>query len=93
MSRIRKVCKHCGSINVRADAYVEWNKERQDWEIFTVYDKGSVCEDCDGECTIVDVPDEDIKNNIPLTREAVMSDTGDIQEKIAITNKTISDEW
>ena len=93
MSRIRKVCKHCGSVNVRADAYVEWNEESQDWEIFTVYDKGSVCEDCDGECTIVDVSDEEAKDNTPLTREAVMCDAEDIQAKTIITHKTISDEW
>ncbi len=57
------VCLACGSQNVKADAYAEWNHKAQAWEISATFDKGSVCEDCDGETSIEwragDPPDED----------------------------------
>jgi hypothetical protein len=53
MAKLRMVCAECGSDNVLADAYAAWNFEAQCWEVHgDVFDKGSVCEECDGECSI-----------------------------------------
>ncbi len=53
--KITKVCGTCGSEDVRGDAYAAWSVEDQQWELCgDVFDKGSVCEDCEGECSIVD---------------------------------------
>ena len=53
--KIKKVCSTCGSENVLADAYAQWNVEKQDWELANVFDKNSYCGGkCDGECNIVD---------------------------------------
>jgi hypothetical protein len=52
---ITKVCSTCGSESVLADAYAEWNKESQKWELLEVFDKGHFCHDCDGDCSIKDV--------------------------------------
>jgi|2_EtaG_2_1085320.scaffolds.fasta_scaffold354327_1 hypothetical protein len=56
---VTKVCRYCGSENVLADAYAQWNKEDQEWEVRTVYDKGHYCDDCDGETSIKDKIIED----------------------------------
>jgi hypothetical protein len=54
MTKVRKVCKTCGSENVVSDAYVSWNVETQDWDIVeSVFDM-EFCYDCEGETTVVD---------------------------------------
>ena len=49
--RIRVVCSYCGGTHVKADAYAIHNEEKQIWELSDVYDKGSYCDDCDGDCS------------------------------------------
>ena len=46
-------CKHCGSTRVFRDAWTEWDEKLQEWVIQNVFDD-AFCEDCDGECTIVE---------------------------------------
>ena len=62
--KVRKVCSHCGSENVLADAHALWNVEEQKWELANVFDKGHFCNQCDGECSIKEVPVEVI--SIPV---------------------------
>lgn len=45
----KPICRACKSDDVRADAYAEWNVEKQEWEISATFDKGAVCETCGGE--------------------------------------------
>jgi hypothetical protein len=52
--RVKMVCEICGSDDVLADAYAEWNVETQEWELQNTFDKGSWCNACDGECRIID---------------------------------------
>lgn len=52
MKREKPVCSHCGSDDVRADGYAAWNVETQEWELVATFDKGSVCEACEGECSL-----------------------------------------
>lgn len=53
--RITMVCENCGSENVKADAYAEWDRDNQMWTLSgDPFDKGSYCEDCDGECSIIE---------------------------------------
>lgn len=54
--RVRMVCRHCRSTNVKADAYAEWNEDSQQWEVSATFDKGGYCDDCDGETRIVEEP-------------------------------------
>lgn len=54
MSKIRKVCKHCGSDDVRKDAWVEWDEDKQEWVLADVYDSFDYCVKCEGETTIQD---------------------------------------
>ena len=49
--RTKPVCAHCGSADVRADAYAAWNVDSQAWEITTTFDNHD-CEDCGGECSL-----------------------------------------
>lgn len=56
MNKVRKVCKHCGSSDVRKDAWAEWDEDKQEWVLSDVYDN-EFCVVCDGETTI---NDEDI---------------------------------
>lgn len=55
--RQHMVCATCGSENVQADAFASWNFETQSWEIAQTFDKGSYCDDCDGECHIDEIDD------------------------------------
>lgn len=52
--KVRMVCSHCGGDRVRRDADATWNADSQQWELAGVYDKGSTCDDCGGECRIVE---------------------------------------
>jgi len=47
-------CKECGGDDLRWDAYAIWNKVSQKMELLTNFDH-VVCEDCEGECTIVEI--------------------------------------
>lgn len=46
------VCATCGSRDVKADSFSAWDIESQSWESVTIFDKGHVCENCGGECSI-----------------------------------------
>lgn len=48
----KPVCSECGSDDVKADAYAEWRVDLQEWQVQNTFDKGSVCEDCGGECRL-----------------------------------------
>lgn len=50
---LTKVCKQCGSEDVKHDAWAVWDTENQCWELDAWFDK-AYCSDCDGECTIID---------------------------------------
>lgn len=53
-TRVQMICKYCGSDQVLADAYVKWDIETQEWEVANIFEKGAVCEVCDGETRIVE---------------------------------------
>jgi hypothetical protein len=48
---LKPVCAVCGSENVVADAWAEWDVEKQDWELRSTFDD-KFCEDCEGECSV-----------------------------------------
>ena len=50
--KVRKICDECGSENVNCDAFAQWSVEDQEWQLSSTFDKGSTCDDCDGECRI-----------------------------------------
>ena len=58
------VCSHCGSHDVRADAYAEWDVQTQKWELVQTFEKGAYCIPCDGETSIA-------WNDIPLAQETL----------------------
>ena len=49
---VTKVCADCGSADVLADAFAEWDFANQCWTVQSVMDKGHYCLACDGECRI-----------------------------------------
>ena len=53
MNKIRKVCKHCGSSDVRKDAWAEWDEDKQEWVLAEFFDN-DYCMTCDCETRIVD---------------------------------------
>ena len=55
--KVRKVCKECGSDNVKKDAWAEWDENRQRWSLGETFQQEFCC-DCDGETTIIDEPIE-----------------------------------
>jgi hypothetical protein len=50
--KVRMVCGHCKSENVKSDAYAAWDVKRQQWALACTFDKGAYCDDCDGETSI-----------------------------------------
>jgi hypothetical protein len=54
MPKIKIVCSHCGSDDVRRDADAVWSNEAQEWELCAVYDHGT-CEQCGGEASLDEV--------------------------------------
>jgi len=53
-SRIHFLCAGCGSPDVRADAYTEWDVEAGAWVLHSVYDD-KTCETCGSSCNLVEV--------------------------------------
>lgn len=51
--KVIPVCSTCGSDDVRCDAYGAWDAKEQRWELSASFEKGSVCEDCGGECSVL----------------------------------------
>ncbi|MES2906700.1 MAG: hypothetical protein V4691_06710 [Pseudomonadota bacterium] len=47
--KILMVCAECGSDDVLADAYAEWNVDAQKWELQNAFDKGAYCNSCEQE--------------------------------------------
>ena len=56
MAKTIAVCSHCGSHDVRADAYAEWDVQSQQWELAQTFEKGAFCGKCDGETTVAWAP-------------------------------------
>lgn len=52
---IRMICGTCGSEDVQADAFASWDFATQSWTIDQTFDKGSVCNDCGGDCSIDEI--------------------------------------
>ena len=65
---INKTCSTCGGENILVDAYVEWNKTKQEYVIQNIFDY-AYCVDCDGETTICEVEiehnQENDRNEVP----------------------------
>lgn len=53
MERIKIPCATCGSEEVRRNCDAAWSVEEQRWEITALFDSYT-CEDCGGECGIVE---------------------------------------
>ena len=51
------ICSHCGSDNVRADAYASWSSEEGDWVLHSVYD-ARYCESCEQEVSLLEIDEE-----------------------------------
>ncbi len=51
------ICSHCGSDNVRADAYASWSSEEGDWVLHSVYD-ARFCENCEREVSLLEIDEE-----------------------------------
>lgn len=52
--KVQMVCSHCGSEDVKRDAWAEWDVEKQDWVLGQVFDH-THCDDCDGDTNLSEV--------------------------------------
>lgn len=52
---ITMVCRHCGSLDVTADACARWDADTQAWEMVTTYDNTD-CQSCGGETRLEERP-------------------------------------
>ncbi len=77
MSKKRMICNDCGSEDVQADAYAEWNVKDQKWEVSNRFEKGGVCAHCDGECRIEDVGEDEFAARQKELRAKHIEDYGD----------------
>lgn len=60
-SRTKPICGDCGGSNVRADAYASWDVNAQEWVLLQTFDKGHICDDCNGDECSIDWIDTDEK--------------------------------
>lgn len=56
--KIKPICEECGSEKVVADAFVQWNIEKQSWEVQVAFDKDSTCHECGDARNIIWVSDK-----------------------------------
>lgn len=52
--KIKMVCSECGSEDVLADAWAEWDIDTQEWVLQTTFDE-KFCPDCDCSCKVDEV--------------------------------------
>lgn len=52
MSRVRMICKECGSVNVSSDALARWSEPDQQWEMSSALDNED-CDDCGTETDVI----------------------------------------
>lgn len=52
--RIKIICATCGSDDVQRDAWAEWDMDKQEWVLGTVFDAGH-CEVCGGDTSLAEV--------------------------------------
>ena len=52
--RLAIVCHRCGSDEVSRDAWANWDVDKQDWVLGTVFDHAH-CHRCDGETSLIEV--------------------------------------
>lgn len=50
---ISKICVHCGSSDIWADAVARWSEEAQDWVLGSADETNVFCELCGGETTAI----------------------------------------
>ena len=49
--KVMPVCSHCGSPDVRTEAWAAWNKVTQNWMVAELLDGNQVCAACGCETT------------------------------------------
>jgi hypothetical protein len=53
--KIKMVCDHCGSEDIRRDAFASWNVETQEWELASIFDN-TICDACGEDNCAEEVP-------------------------------------
>lgn len=53
IKRIKKVCKKCGSDEVKVDAFAYWNEVTQDWDIVDIFPPDFYCDGCEGDAVAI----------------------------------------
>ena len=49
--KTKPVCSHCGSDEVKCDAWAEWDDENQSFSLSQTFDEW-ICEPCGGGCNV-----------------------------------------
>ena len=73
---MKKVCKHCGSEEVKVDAWAKWDVKNQKWVLGDMYDN-AVCEKCDGETIIIEQEDDVSNENTSPYKELTKEEADD----------------
>lgn len=98
-SRLHFLCAGCGSPDVRADAYAEWDVATGLWVLHSVYDDKS-CEKCGSSCSLIEV-DEATSLEIQAfgmfqdadgSRQAQSGETPSSYDVVVTTNPTSEGE-
>ncbi len=48
------ICSQCGSLDVRSDAWAEWDSKTGSWVLHSTYD-AKHCETCGGEASLLEI--------------------------------------
>ena len=56
-SPVNMVCSHCGSDEIKVDAFAVWVRENQMWELDSTFG-ATYCNQCDGESSYREAPCE-----------------------------------
>ena len=79
------VCDKCGSECITSDGLCTWSRERSDWCVLNVYDKGHYCNACLQECGINWIKEGDYEQNALARGQA---DSGGALESVCGTETT-----
>lgn len=50
--KVAPACPHCGSADIRVEAFARWSEQLQDWRLSELLDGNSCCNHCGQDCEV-----------------------------------------
>ena len=63
---MKKVCKRCRSENIKINAWVIWDPDKEDYVLVDVFKDEVWCDACEESTDMIEIGEKDVGNVIPI---------------------------